>query len=214
MQNADVEEIIKILSRLYPDAKTGLEYENSFQLLIAVILSAQCTDLQVNRITGKLFRKYRLPEDYTSLSVDTLANEIKSCGLFYSKSKNIINTCRMLVEKYGSRVPSTREELEKLPGVGSKSAGVLLGIAFNQHTLPVDTHVFRVSHRLGLSKAKTPERTEKELLILLPPQYRMDFHHQLLAHGRQVCTARKPKCTECQLLKLCVTGNSSFAGES
>ncbi len=214
MLNVNVEEIIKILSRLYPDAKTGLEYENNFQLLIAVILSAQCTDLQVNRITGKLFKKYRLPEDYARLSVDTLANEIKSCGLFYSKSKNIINTCRILVEKYGSCVPSTREELEKLPGVGPKSAGVLLGIAFNQHTLPVDTHVFRVSHRLGLSKAKTPERTEKELIALLPPQYRMDFHHQLLSHGRQVCTARKPRCTDCQLLKHCAAGNSSFTGES
>jgi len=214
MLNANLGEIIKILSGLYPDAKTGLEYGNNFQLLIAVILSAQCTDMQVNKITGKLFNKYRLPEDYARLNVDTLANEIKSCGLFYNKSKNIINTCRMLVEEYGSCVPSTREELEKLPGVGPKTASVLLGIAFNQHTIPVDTHVFRVSHRLGLSKAKTPERTEKELLALLPPQYRMDFHHQLLSHGRQVCTARKPKCTDCQLLKYCATGNSFFTGES
>ena len=214
MPNNNIDAIVKILSGLYPEAKTGLEYENSFQLLIAVILSAQCTDIQVNRITKRIFKKYSLPEDYACLNVDTLAGEIKSCGLFYSKSKNIINTCRILVGKYSSRVPSTRKELEELPGVGPKSASVLLGIAFNQHTIPVDTHVFRVSHRLGLSKAKTPVKTEKELLALLPPQYGMDFHHQLLSHGRQVCTARKPKCTECQLLKLCVVGNSSFAVES
>jgi endonuclease-3 len=214
MHKDNVGEIIKILSGLYPQARTALEYENAFQLLIAVILSAQSTDLQVNRITEKLFKKHRSPEDFARLNADTLADQIKSCGLFCRKSKNIISACRILVEKYGSCVPSSREELEKLPGVGPKSASVLLGIAFKQPTLPVDTHVFRISHRLGLSKAETPEKTEKELLALIPPQYRMDFHHQLLAHGRQVCTARKPKCIDCRLLKHCAAGNSFLSGKT
>ncbi|HAP93651.1 MAG TPA: endonuclease III [Desulfotomaculum sp.] len=202
-----VKNILEILSRLYPEARTTLDYENTFQLLIAVILSAQCSDRQVNKITRRLFQKYRTPEEFAGLTVEQLAGEIKSCGLYRNKSINIIATCNILVERYGSCVPASREELRQLPGVGRKSANVVLGVAFNQPTLPVDTHVFRVSHRLGLTRARTPEGTEEELLACIPSQYRMDFHHQLLAHGRQICTARKPKCARCQLLELCPVGN-------
>lgn len=208
-----VKNILEILSRLYPKARTTLDYENTFQLLIAVILSAQCSDRQVNKITKRLFQKYRSPEEFAGLTVEQLAEEIKSCGLYRNKSINIIATCNILVERYGSRVPSRREELQQLPGVGRKSANVMLGVAFNQPALPVDTHVFRVSRRLGLTSARTPERTEEELLACIPPKYRMDFHHQLLAHGRQICTARKPKCDRCQLLEFCPAGNNEESRE-
>jgi len=202
-----VKNILEILSRLYPEARTTLDYENTFQLLIAVILSAQCSDRQVNKITKRLFQEYRTPEEFAGLTVERLAEEIKSCGLYRGKSMNIIAACNILVERYGSRVPASREELQQLPGVGRKSANVVLGVAFNQPALPVDTHVFRVSHRLGLTRARTPEGAEEDLLACIPPEYRMDFHHQLLAHGRWICTARKPKCVSCQLLELCPAGN-------
>lgn len=206
MHASYVKDIIAILSRTYPDAHTGLNYENAFQLLIAVILSAQCSDRQVNKITRRLFQKYRTPEEFIKLSVEELREEIKGCGLFRKKSVNIIAACNILIERYGSRIPDSLEELLQLPGVGRKSANVVLGIAFNLPVLPVDTHVFRVSHRLGLAESRTPEGTEKELLALIPPENRMDFHHQILSHGRMICTARKPKCINCLLIEFCRAG--------
>lgn len=201
-----VREILDILARTYPDARTALHFNNPFQLLVAAILSAQTTDRQVNSITDRLFRHYRRPEDFARLNPEELAREIQGCGLYRNKSKNIIATSRILVEKYNSRVPDRLEELESLPGVGRKTANVVLNVAFGRPTIPVDTHVFRVSHRLGLARSKTPEKTEEELVSLIPEERRRAAHHQLIAHGRQVCTARSPRCPACPLAHLCPEG--------
>ncbi|MDK2887467.1 MAG: endonuclease [Thermoanaerobacter sp.] len=200
---ARVEEILAVLSRTYPDAGTALRFETPFQLLVAAMLSAQTTDRQVNKITEKLFKRYREPRDFALLTPEELAREIKGCGLYRSKSKHIIAASRILVEKYNSRVPQNLAELELLPGVGRKTANVVLNVAFGQPTLPVDTHVFRVSHRLGLARARTPEETEEELLAIIPENARRAFHHQLIAHGRVICTARRPRCGNCPLAYLC-----------
>jgi len=196
-------EILAVLARTYPRAETELRFATPFQLLVAVMLSAQSTDRQVNKITARLFRRFPTPADFARLTPEELAGEIKGCGLYRNKSRHIIETSRILVEKYDSRVPTTREELERLPGVGRKTAGVVLNVAFGQPTLPVDTHVFRVSHRLGLAGAGTPEKTETELLRLVPPEERRKVHHRLIALGRQFCRARRPRCSACPLCALC-----------
>lgn len=197
------DEVLYILEQIYPKAQTALNFATPFELLVAVMLSAQCTDERVNKTTSRLFKKYHTPEDFARLNIETLADEIRSCGLYRNKSKNIIATSKILVEKYNSTVPNNLEELQKLPGVGRKTANVVLSVAFNQPTLAVDTHVFRVSQRLGLSTGKNPLQTEDELLEQIPPNMRRDAHHRIIYHGRKVCKARSPNCRECALQHLC-----------
>jgi endonuclease-3 len=187
----------------YPGAGTALKYATPFELLVAVILSAQCTDQQVNRITGPLFMKYSTPGDFAALTPEELAEDIKGCGLYQNKSRYIVEASRQIIARYDGRVPETRSELETLPGVGRKTAGVILGVAFGGSALPVDTHVFRVARRLGLSGAKEPARVEDDLSKFIPPQHRMAAHHWLIAHGRTTCKARKPVCGSCGLRELC-----------
>lgn len=195
--------LIEILAGLYPGAGTDLSYNSTFQLLVAVMLSAQCTDRQVNKITGKLFEKYRDPEDFARLEEEELAEEIKGVGLYRNKSRNIVKASRLLVDNHHSRVPQNRDDLEALPGVGRKTANVVLNVAFHAPVMPVDTHVFRVSHRLGLSAGKTPEAVEKDLEEIIPPDLMGTLHHCLILHGRRVCRARSPLCGECRLAGLC-----------
>lgn len=195
--------VLNILAKLYPNPRTELRFTTPFQLLIATMLSAQTTDRQVNFITDGLFRKYQSPEEFAVISPAQLENEIKSCGLFKTKARNIIETSRILVKDYGSNVPDNFEELVKLPGVGRKTANVVLANAFGKDTIAVDTHVFRVANRLGLTAASTPEKTEEELLKAIPPGFRNKAHHWLIFHGRGTCRARKPKCDECQINHYC-----------
>lgn len=198
------EKIINTLSTYYPHAKCGLEHENPFQLLIATILSAQCTDKRVNLITRNLFEKYRTPADFAKLSPEQLAEEIRGCGLHRNKSRAITETCRILLEKYNGKVPQQRKELESLPGVGRKTAGVVLGVGFGQPTIPVDTHVHRVAYRLGLASGKKPETTEQELMQCIPQHLWQPAHHLFIAHGRELCAARRPSCSKCPLSALCL----------
>lgn len=199
----EVENILQCLGEMYPEPKTALKHSTPFELLVATILSAQCTDVQVNRITAELFKWYNTPEAFAALAPEELAEHIKGCGLYRNKAKNIVETSRILVRDYGSRVPDTLEELEKLPGVGRKTANVLLANAFHRPALAVDTHVFRVANRLGLAAAKDVRATEEQLTRAIPARLWADAHHWLIFHGRETCRARYPKCTECRLADLC-----------
>lgn len=198
-----IHNILAILAETYPEANTELKYDTPYQLLVAVILSAQCTDQRVNLITKDLFARYPGPEDFAMLQESTLAAQIRSCGLFRTKSRHIIETSRLLIKDYNGQVPAKRVDLERLPGVGRKTANVVLNVAFNQPTMPVDTHVFRVSRRLGLAAGKTPARVEQELLLLVPPEEVGPLHHRLITHGRRICTARNARCGSCPLTNLC-----------
>lgn len=202
--------IFETLANMYPDAHCELEFETPFQLLIATILSAQSTDVQVNKVTKGLFAKYPTAEAMLQLTEKELANEIRILGLFRSKSKNIYQTCHILVEDYNGQVPMERESLEKLPGVGRKTASVVLSNAFGIPALAVDTHVQRVSNRLALVKSETPIETEKQLTKKVPKKKWLDTHHQLIWHGRRLCTARKPKCSMCDLLLYCKYGQANI----
>lgn len=195
--------IIEKLKEMYPDAGTELQYSNTFELLVTIMLSAQCTDKQVNKITAGLFSKLKSPQDYTKLGWEDLAQEIKGCGLYRNKSKNIVNTCRILIDKYNSMVPGKREELESLPGVGRKTANVVMNVAYGSPVMPVDTHVFRVSRRLGLSAGKNPAEVEKDLEKIIPDDLMGKMHHCIIFHGRRVCRARNPLCGKCGLSELC-----------
>lgn len=201
-----VEQIFTRLAEAYPNATTDLTFSSPFELLVAVVLSAQSTDAQVNKITERLFQKFHTPKDFAELTPEELAEHIKGCGLFRNKSKFLVETSRIIVEKYKGKVPENREQLEKLPGVGRKTANVVLGVAFGQNTFPVDTHVHRLAHRLGLASGKNPEQTERELCALIPPELWQAAHHQIIQHGRKVCDARKPRCGECTLRDLCPEG--------
>ncbi|MFZ5595432.1 MAG: endonuclease III [Bacillota bacterium] len=201
--NKNKQKIINTLVTLYPGAKTELSYGSTFQLLVAVMLSAQSTDKQVNKITAELFKRFSAPADFAALEPDRLAEYIKGCGLYRNKSKNIVGTSRILVERYGSQVPGSREILESLPGVGRKTANVVLNIAFGQPVMPVDTHVFRVSRRLGLSSGKTPLEVERDLERTISPEMTGVIHHCLILHGRNICRARSPRCAECALREPC-----------
>lgn len=203
MKLKNVNEILDKLEETYPDARCELEYETPFELLIATILSAQCTDVRVNIVTRSLFKKYNKPEDFAKLSEEEIMEEIKSCGLYKSKSKKIKETSKMICENYHGRVPSTLEELIKLPGVGRKTADVVLSNAFNQDAIAVDTHVFRVSNRIGIVNTKTPEKTEFALMEAIPKNRWSHSHHLLIFHGRRICKARKPECEICPIKEDC-----------
>lgn len=186
-----------------PNPTTELAYDSTFELLIAVILSAQATDVGVNKATRKLYPVANTPEAILALGVDGLKSYIKTIGLFNTKAENIIKTCAALVEKHDSVVPDTREALEALPGVGRKTANVVLNTAFGQPAMAVDTHIFRVSNRTGIAPGKNVLEVEKRLLRLVPGEYLLDAHHWLILHGRYVCIARKPRCGACVLYDLC-----------
>ncbi len=191
------------LKRRNPTPTTELEYNSEFELLIAVILSAQATDVSVNKATERLYADAPTPAAMLALGEAGLKRYIRTIGLFNSKAKNIISTCRLLVERHGSQVPRDRAALEALPGVGRKTANVILNTAFGEPTIAVDTHIFRVANRTGLAPGKTPLSVEKALLEAVPARYLRDAHHWLILHGRYTCTARNPKCRECCVADLC-----------
>ena len=195
--------IYRRLREANPHPTTELEYSTPFELLVAVILSAQATDVGVNKATRKLFPAANTPADILALGVEGLSRYIRTIGLYNSKAKNIIETCRMLVEEHGGEVPREREELEALPGVGRKTANVILNTAFGAPVIAVDTHIFRVANRTGLAKGKTPLEVEKRLSRLTPEEFLKDAHHWLILHGRYVCKARKPDCPNCIIADLC-----------
>lgn len=199
----DIKLIIDLLAETYPRASCELLYRNPFELLIATILSAQATDKKVNQITPKLFKKYKSPEDFIKLSQQELENEIKQIGLYRTKSKNILETCRILVSAYNSNVPGDREALESLPGVGRKTANVVLSNAFNIPAIAVDTHVFRVSNRIGIASSNNVIETEQQLMEAISKSDWIKAHHLLIWHGRRICDAKKPKCDICPLILHC-----------
>lgn len=203
MQARIVDKIFKTLSKTNPIPKTELEYINNFTLLIAVILSAQATDASVNKATKLLFKKYNTPEQILELGEVKLKDYIKSIGLFSTKAKNIIALCQILVDKYQSKVPDDFDELIKLPGVGQKTANVILNCLFGKPTMAVDTHVFRVSKRLGLAKGNTPKKVEAELLSIIDPKWMLYAHHWLILLGRYICKARAPECIICPVKDYC-----------
>jgi endonuclease-3 len=196
-------EIFRRLHEDNPEPKTELAYNSPFELLIAVILSAQATDVSVNKATAKLYPVANTPEAIYALGVAGLSEYIKTIGLYNSKAKNVIETCRLLVEKHASQVPQTREALEALPGVGRKTANVVLNTAFRQPTMAVDTHIFRVSNRTSIAPGKNVLEVERQLLKFVPKQFLLDSHHWLILHGRYVCQARKPRCGSCRIEDLC-----------
>ncbi|HMO81728.1 MAG TPA: endonuclease III [Pyrinomonadaceae bacterium] len=197
-------EIIKRLKKEYPDAHCALDHTNAFELLIATILSAQCTDERVNIVTATLFRKYPTPQDFINVSQSELEKDIHSTGFFRNKAKNIKAACRRIVEVFGGEVPQTMEDLLSLGGVARKTANVVLGNAFGIASgVVVDTHVSRLSQRLGLTAEKTPEKIERDLQELVPRRHWVMFPHWLITHGRRVCNARKPLCTQCTLADIC-----------
>ena len=195
--------IFSTLRALDPEPTTELEYQTPFELLIAVILSAQATDTSVNAATDKLYPVANTPAAILGLGVDGLKPYIKTIGLYNSKAENIIKTCKILLDEHGGDVPRTREALERLPGVGRKTANVVLNTAFGEPTIAVDTHIFRVSNRTGIAPGKTPLEVEKRLLRLTPEEFKKDAHHWLILHGRYTCKARKPLCGDCPIVEWC-----------
>jgi endonuclease-3 len=196
-------EIFRRLHEDNPDPKTELAYTTPFELLISVILSAQATDVSVNKATARLYPVANTPQTIYDLGVDGLSEYIKTIGLYNSKAKNVIETCRLLIERHDSQVPQTREALEALPGVGRKTANVVLNTAFRQIAMAVDTHIFRVSNRTGIAPGKNVVEVEKQLMKFVPKAYLLDAHHWLILHGRYVCQARKPRCGSCRIEDLC-----------
>lgn len=195
--------IFEKFAQINPEPTTELEYADTFQLLIAVILSAQATDKSVNLATKDLFRDHGTPQTMLALGVEGLTGYIRTIGLFRTKARNVIETCRILVEQYNAQVPRSREALEALPGVGRKTANVVLNTAFGEPTMAVDTHIFRVSNRTGIAPGKTVLAVEKALEKNVPTQFRLNAHHWLILHGRYTCVARKPKCDICQISQWC-----------
>ena len=197
-------EIIEILKKTYPDAKCSLNFETPFQMMVAVMLSAQCTDDRVNKITPALFEKYPTPEKMLEAGIENIEEMVKSCGFYRNKSKNIWNTSKMLVEQYNSVLPENIKELEKFPGVGRKSANVIMLEAFNKpQGIAVDTHVKRISNRIGLSSKAEPEKIEEDLLKEFPKEYLKDVNHTFIWFGRDICNSRSPKCEQCPVQKYC-----------
>lgn len=203
MKKQDADEFFARLKKQNPDPTTELDYTNVYTLLVAVVLSAQATDVGVNKATKKLFAKISTPQDMIALGEDGLKNHIKTIGLYNSKAKNVIALSHQLIHEFGGDVPQDRDALESLPGVGRKTANVVMNTAFGAKTIAVDTHVFRLANRTGLAKGKTPEQVEAKLMKVVPPQYQKDAHHWLILHGRYVCKARKPECSKCVVRELC-----------
>jgi endonuclease-3 len=197
------QEIFKRLQAANPHPKTELEYRSPFELLIAVMLSAQATDISVNSATRQLYPVANTPEAILELGEEKLTEYIQRIGLYKTKAKHVMQTCRLLIERHAGQVPQTREALEALPGVGRKTANVILNTAFGQPTIAVDTHIFRLGNRIGLAPCKTVLEVEKKLLRVIPKEFLLDAHHWLILHGRYVCRARNPKCAECIIYDLC-----------
>jgi endonuclease-3 len=199
--------LIELLNKSIKNPKTSLKYRNQFTLLTSVVLSAQCTDINVNNVTKNIYKKYYTPKHFVDLGVNKIKNLIKSIGLFNNKAKNLYFLSKILLEQYRSKVPNKFEELILLPGVGRKTANVVLNEAFKKPTIAVDTHVFRVSNRTGLTKGNSPAQVEKQLLSILPSLHLKKAHHLILLHGRYVCKARKPLCKQCIIQKICLYKN-------
>jgi endonuclease-3 len=198
-----IEEICQILEDNYPEPETGLDYQTPFQLLIAVILSAQSTDKQVNKVTKKLFAEYNSPQEIAEATPEEIQEYVKGVGLYRNKSKYLVNTCQMLIDDYEGQIPTNRQELMKLPGVGRKTANVVMSCAFGKAAMPVDTHVFRVANRLGLVDSDRTREVEEQLMEVIPKSLWSSVHHWLIFHGREVCKARSPLCEECSLVQHC-----------
>ncbi|MBD8047841.1 MAG: endonuclease III [Clostridium argentinense] len=203
MNKENREKVLDILSKVYGGAKCGLDFTSPFELLISTILSAQCTDERVNIVTKELYKEYNTPEAIVTLTEEELGEKIRSCGFYKNKSKNILGCCRMLLQKHGGKVPKTMEELIELPGVGRKTANVVLSNAFGIPAIAVDTHVFRLSNRIGIAKGKNVDEVEQKLMKNIPKKMWSDAHHYLIWHGRKICNARKPKCEECPIVQYC-----------
>jgi endonuclease-3 len=203
MKTQHIAPFFATLAAANPTPATELEYTNVFELLAAVLLSAQATDVGVNKATRGLFLIANSPAKVRALGLAALTEHIRTIGLFRTKAKNLFETCRLLIERHGGQVPSNREALEALPGVGRKTANVVLNVAFGEPTMAVDTHIFRVANRTGLAAGRTPLAVELKLLARIPPEYRVDAHHWLILHGRYVCRARRPLCAQCGVARYC-----------
>ena len=204
MKKENIIEMIEILKKTYPDATCSLDFKTPFELGIAVMLSAQCTDERVNKITPLLFAKYKTPEDYVNSSLEEIEEIIKPCGFYKNKAKNVLGYSKIIVEKYNGKIPETMEELVKLPGIGRKSANVIMLEAFNNpQGIAVDTHAKRIASRIGLSKQKEPLKIEQDLIKIIPKKYFKDVNHLLVWHGRNICNARKPQCEKCTIKDYC-----------
>ena len=204
LEKNQASKLIHLLNKSIKNPKTSLKYRNKFTLLTSVVLSAQCTDVNVNNVTKNIYKKYYIPKHFVDLGISKIKNLIKSIGLFNSKAKNLYYLSKILLEKYQSKVPNKFEELILLPGVGRKTANVVLNAAFNKPTIAVDTHVFRVGNRTGLSNGKNPEQVEEQLLKILPVRHIKKAHHLILLHGRYTCKARNPLCKECVINMICL----------
>ena len=200
---ADATKITAALLREYPSPRIALHFSNALELLVATILSAQCTDIRVNKVTETLFKQYTCTQDYANADLETFEQEIRPTGFYKNKAQTVINCCKRLVEDFGGEVPGTVDELTTLPGVGRKTANLVLGGAFKQHAIAVDTHVLRVSNRLGLSDSKNPDKVELDLMDQVPRKKWTPFTLAMILHGRKVCTARRPNCEGCMLNDLC-----------
>ena len=204
MRLSDIDEMFTLLSQTNPDPQTELTFQNPYTLLIAVVLSAQATDIGVNKATKRLFAEADTPEAMVVLGLEQIRSHIKTIGLFNTKAKNVLALSEILIDKHGGAVPQDRDALEALPGVGRKTANVVLNEAFGESTIAVDTHIFRVGNRTGLAPGKTPDAVEKELLRRVPERYKKGAHHWLILHGRYICKARKPNCSSCSVAQFCM----------
>lgn len=203
MNDNNTEEILKELANLYPSAQPALKFKSPYELLVAVILSAQCTDERVNKVTEILFKEHNTPEKMLKLTQEQLEKYIFSCGFYHNKAAHILSASKDIIERYGGEVPSTLEELKTLAGVGQKTANVVYAVAFGGDAIAVDTHVFRVSNRLGIAEGKTPAKVEEGLCAVIPKELWSKAHHYLIYHGRQVCHSQKPDCINCTLKNRC-----------
>lgn len=203
LEKEKIDKVIKTLAETYPNAECELNFKSPYELLVATILSAQCTDKRVNVVTGELFKEYNTPEKMISLTEEELGEKIRSCGFYKNKSKNILETSKSIITEHGGEVPKTMEKLVSLPGVGRKTANVVLSNAFGVPAIAVDTHVFRVSNRIGIAHGNTPDQVEQELMKNIPKDMWSITHHYLIWHGRNICKARKPDCEVCPVAPYC-----------